>query len=138
MCSWWCSSKYVGPSLNSLSQFSKNVRISLYKIENSSNLWKLWDFFHLLFLIRAGYKTVLRVAISYSLHMLRIQKMWKASHMRSSIWDLKITILTIFSASFLSKLIATVLAEFRSLKQMKVWWCSPLVYTELQRSDWKC
>ena len=46
--------KYVGPSLDSLSQLSENLRKSLYKIENSSNLWKLWDFFYLLFLIRAG------------------------------------------------------------------------------------
>ena len=30
--------KYVGPSLNSLSRFSENLRKSLYKIENSGNL----------------------------------------------------------------------------------------------------
>ena len=46
--------KYMGLNLNSLSQFSENLRKPSYKIENSDNLWKLWDFLYQLFLIRAG------------------------------------------------------------------------------------
>ena len=43
-----------------MSEFFENLRKSSYKIENIGNLWKLWDFFYLLFLIRAGYKVALR------------------------------------------------------------------------------
>ena len=35
----------AGPSWNSFSQFLENSIKSIYKIDESSNLQKLWDFF---------------------------------------------------------------------------------------------
>ena len=41
--------KKMGLRWNSLPWFSKNLRKSIHNIEQSSNLWKLWDLFWLLF-----------------------------------------------------------------------------------------